>query len=254
MTHDLATRKHWDEEHGRSTAVPDWSDVRPERVLRSFIAKNLEPKPGQQLIELGAGDTAYLPRLAKEFGYRVSGLDYSPLGVELAQRNLAAAGVDGEIVEGDIFDPPDGWVRKFDVVITIGVVEHFDDTASVIRACAQYLAPNGSMLTLVPNMHGLSGLATRYLSRELYDRHVPLTPRELATAHTDAGLNVRIATYLAGINMWVANPAASPSRVRRLTFLPALAMTKFAWKVEDLGLEIRPNPLTSPWVVVVAGH
>jgi 2-polyprenyl-6-hydroxyphenyl methylase/3-demethylubiquinone-9 3-methyltransferase len=223
-----------------------------ERELREFVRSRLNPQAGDEAIELGAGNSAYLPSLASQFGYRVSGLDYSALGVELARRNLAAAGVNGQIRRADLFDPPVDWIDKFDAVFTFGVVEHFDDTAAVIRACAKYLSPSGSMFTLIPNMSGLPGAATRFLSMDLYHRHVSMTPVELAVAHRRAGLAVEVAAYVGGINMWVANPAASPSRARRTLFLPALALTRLMWALQDRGLSLRPNRTTSPWVVVVA--
>lgn len=248
---DIASREHWDATYTRVPGIPDYAGVRPERVLRAFMAEHLLPHPNQRLLELGAGNTAYLPIFRQEFGYRVAGLDYSALGCELARRNLAAAGVEGEIVEADLFEPPEGWRGAFDVVFTMGVAEHFDDTTAVIGAFAQYMAPSGRMLTVIPNMHGLNGVATRRLSRELFDRHVALTPEELAYAHERAGLTVLSATYLAGVNAWVANPGASTA-IRRALYAPFLALTRALWAIEDRGLVIRPNRLTSPMVVVVA--
>lgn len=107
------------------------------------------------------------------------------------------------------------------------------------------------MLTLVPNMNGFNGLATRFLSRELFDRHLPLTPSQLATAHERAGLTVQCATYLGSINAWVATPGAAP-RIRRTVYLPLLVFTRLIWALEDRGLRFRRNRITSPMVVVVA--
>jgi 2-polyprenyl-3-methyl-5-hydroxy-6-metoxy-1,4-benzoquinol methylase len=193
-----------------------------------------------------------LPGLAKRFGLLVTGLDYSPVGVELARRNLAEAGIKGQVVEADLFDPPSGWEKAFDIVMTMGVVEHFDDTAAVIGAGARYLAPGGWMLTVVPNMNGVPGVTTRWLSRQLYERHVAMTPGQLAAAHRAAGLAVRHAQYLVGFDGWVANPGAAPSRWKRWLYMPVLALTRFIWALEDHVGRIRPNRLTSPWVVVVA--
>src|SRR4029077_9381905 len=171
---------------------------------------------------------------------------------ELARRNLTAFGVRGEILEGDLFTPHEGWEHAFDVVFTMGVAEHFPDTVSTIQAFCKYLAPGGQVLTVIPNMRGLPGLATRFLSRGLSARHVPLTPRMLAEAHKGAGLTVKCATYLVSINFWVANPAHA-NRWRRLAFLPLLLITRLAWSLERRGLlRIPNNRFTSPWVVVAA--
>lgn len=107
---DIATREHWDATYSRAPAIPDFANLRSERVLRAFIGQHVRPRPGQRMVELGAGNTGYLPALAHEFGIQVAGLDYSHLGVSLARRNLAAAGVDGEIREGIcLIHPRTGW-------------------------------------------------------------------------------------------------------------------------------------------------
>jgi SAM-dependent methyltransferase len=201
---------------------------------------------------LGAGNSGYLPGLARALGYRVSGLDYAAIGVARARRNLNAAGVNGEVVEADLFSPPAGWASAFDLVLTMGVVEHFDDTAEAVRACARYAVPGGQVLTVVPNMNGLPGAATRWLSRELYEKHVALTPDQLADAHMRAGLSVTQACYLIGFDAWVANPGASPSRLRRWLYKPLLALTRVVWALEDRVRPLPPNAFTSPWVVVLA--
>jgi cyclopropane fatty-acyl-phospholipid synthase-like methyltransferase len=250
---DIATPEHWDAYWTRSKPPRPFGTRRADRVLRDFIGAHLQPRPAQRFLEVGAGNSPYLPAFARTFGYQVAGLDYSPLGVDMARRNLASTGVDGDVIEADLFDPPSGWEGAFDVVFTMGVVEHFRPTVDAVRACARYLAPNGRMLTVIPNMHGFPGAATRWLSRELYEGHVAMTPNELAAAHAEAGLQVQCASYLVTFDGRVSNPRASPSRWKRAIYIPLLyGLTQVIWTIEDLGVRLRPREATSPWVVVVA--
>ena len=118
------------------------------------MTKHLRPARGQHLLEVGAGNSRYLPGFARAFGYEVAGLDYSAVGADLAVMNLRREGVDGDVAVADLFEPPDRFVGIFDVVFTMGVVEHFTETADVLQACSQYMASRGTMLTIIPNMHG----------------------------------------------------------------------------------------------------
>lgn len=140
---DIATPEHWEQYWERSKPPRPFGSRRPDRVLRDFMRSQLAPQPGERLVELGAGNSPYLPGFARAFECEVAGVDYSPLGVQMARRNLEAAEVNGDVVQADLFDPPPGWSGSFDVVFTMGVVEHFQPTARVVRACARYLAPGG---------------------------------------------------------------------------------------------------------------
>jgi SAM-dependent methyltransferase len=249
---DLATREHWDAEWAKVRKPLAFGRVWPDRVLADYIQRHLGVLQGKRLIELGAGNSRYLPGLAMRFGVLVSGLDYSAVGADLARRNLAEAGVEAEVVVADLFDPPVGWQGRFDYVMTFGVVEHFDDTAAVIRAAARYLAPRGRMLTLIPNMRGIPGVLTRWMSHDLYERHVPMTADQLARAHQDAGLVVERLDYAVGFDGWVVNPGASPTRWKRWLYKPVLALTRLLWALEERFGWIKPNRISSPWVIAIA--
>jgi 2-polyprenyl-3-methyl-5-hydroxy-6-metoxy-1,4-benzoquinol methylase len=247
---DLAGEDYWSRVHANSER-PTFGTYRPERLLDQFIASHLRPRARQQLIELGAGNSAFLPHLATTYGYDVAGLDYSSVGCALARRNLEAAGASGDIREANLFEPPAEWIGAFDVVASFGVVEHFDDTVATIRACAAYAKPNGRILTVIPNMRGLPGLGQRMLSSEIYLRHRPLTAAQLAAAHARAGLDVESSTYLAGINAGTLNPSGA-GRLRLVFHRWLRIVTTVIWWVEDKGLAIPPNRFTSPWIVTVA--
>ena len=48
---DIATRDHWDATYARDDRVPAFGDTRPHRVLYDFMARQLAPSEGQQLVE-----------------------------------------------------------------------------------------------------------------------------------------------------------------------------------------------------------
>jgi 2-polyprenyl-3-methyl-5-hydroxy-6-metoxy-1,4-benzoquinol methylase len=121
----------------------------PDRELARWLAKSLaeHAPPEARLLEVGAARSAVLPFLGGPLGCRVTGLDMSPQGCRQAEAMLQRAGVPGEIVCGDVFALPSRFVGAFDAVLSLGVVEHFDDTAAVLRAMASALRPGGVMLT-----------------------------------------------------------------------------------------------------------
>lgn len=204
-------------------------------------------QPGARLIEIGCGGSRWLPYFHRAFGYDVSGIDYTVAGIRLAQAILDKAGVGGRIVQGDLFEPLLDWIEQFDVVVSFGLVEHFENTSQVVSACARYLRPGGRMITLVPTMRGLYGLAYRLLRPAIYRKHIPQSRETLAQAHTDAGLNITRCDYVLGLPGMISAPA-SPGMPGRMAF----AASRLYWKLERSGMGIPPNRWTSPYALCVA--
>lgn len=206
---------------------------------------------GSGLLEIGAGRSRWLPYFSRQFGFSVSGLDYSEIGCEAARRILSAANVPGDIVCADLFHPPATFEQAFDVVVSFGVVEHFESTATCLEACARYLKPGGRMVTTIPNMRGAIGLLQRWVDREVFQTHVPLTADELAAAHRVAGLDVSDSGYFLSTN-WRVVACQSPSRGAALVRRALHAATTLCWSIDRLGLGPGPNGFTSPYIYCIA--
>lgn len=251
----ITTPAYW-ESAWAHTDVPDAidpNDVAPEnhffQVMHALFARFLGTHcaPGARLIEIGCGGSRWLPYFHRAFGYDVSGIDYTVAGIRLSQSILDKAGVNARIVQGDLFEPPSGWIEQFDVVVSFGLVEHFENTSQVVSACARYLRPGGQMITLVPTMRGLYGLAYRLLRPAVYRKHIPHSRETLAQAHTDAGLDVTHCDYVLGLPGILSAPA-SPGFPRRLAF----AVSRIYWRLERSGFGVPPNRFTSPYALCIA--
>jgi len=251
----ITTPDYW-EDAWAHTDVPDAIDPSgdaPEnhyyQVMHVLFARALGAHcaPSARLIEVGCGGSRWLPYFHRAFGYEVSGIDYTAAGIHLSQSILDKAGVHARIVQADLFEPPSDMIEQFDVVVSFGLVEHFENTSHVVSACARYLRPGGQMITLVPTMRGLYGLAYRLLRPAVYCKHIPHSRETLAQAHTDAGLNVTHCDYVLGLPgiLSASEPPGLPGRL-------AFAASRFYWGLERSGLGIPPNRFTSPYALCFA--
>ena len=204
------------------------------------------------LIEVGCARSRWLPYFQRHFGFEISGLDYSERGCEQAREILSASGVVGDVVHADLFAPPDDLIGRFGVVASFGVVEHFDDTASCLHACAKLLKPGGRMVTFIPNMRGSVGLLQRLLSPTTYNVHVPLTPAELKTAHQRVDLEVLNCRYLMAANWGVVHVGERRAVVRSMMRHSLSLASKTIWSFERVGLRLPPNRMTSPYIACTA--
>lgn len=151
-----------------------------------------------RVLELGAGGSRVLPYLARRFGYRVFGSDFSPAGCRLLGANLALQKVERGVVCEDLFQSSisDG---VFDLVYSSGLVEHFDDTCGVVAEHLRLVRPGGRLVIIVPNLQGLQGRIWRRLAPPLWDRHHVFGPRELAACLDKLGVEGVRTGYLGSV-------------------------------------------------------
>jgi 2-polyprenyl-3-methyl-5-hydroxy-6-metoxy-1,4-benzoquinol methylase len=202
-----------------------------EYFRRAFHGTNTT---GLRLLEVGCGNSGWLPYFAKSFQFKVSGIDYSEVGCEMERRILAAHTVDGEIIKADMFAPPSELPGSFDVVVSFGVVEHFEDTAKAVSACAQFAKPGGLVITNIPNMTGLVGVAQKLLNRRVFDAHVPVDAKRLSDAHQRSGCEVIECDYFMGTNFSVCNVSGTNSALKRHAYVTLGRLSKAVWLLGDI--------------------
>jgi SAM-dependent methyltransferase len=224
------------------------------RFHQLFEAEFKALPPGSHVLEVGCARSKWLPYFATRYGFAVSGLDYSVEGCEQARAILDRAGVEGTVVYGDMFDPPDDLVGRFDAVVSFGLVEHFADTAAAQAALARFLVDDGILVTVIPNMgRSVVGWLQKVLDRRVYDVHIPLDRRRLLQATRDAGLHVSSCAYFMAWNWSVINISDWRDLTRlRLAGRVQSGASKALWWLERRGLTVSPNRLTSPYIVAVA--
>lgn len=199
----------WSESALNTIADPDnpTRGYLPDRVFHGIFHRYLDAEgtDNKRLIEIGCGNSGWLPYFYRRFGIRVTGIDYAEQGCEMSRAIFERDQVPGEVIKGDLFDPPTDHLTTYDYVFSFGVVEHFEDTAASVRAMARFLKPGGVMVTIIPNMNGVIGAAQKYLNRPVYDIHIPLDREDLYQAHSEAGLNVQECRYVVPYHFGVPN-------------------------------------------------
>ncbi len=262
---DKAQKRYWDSIWATGE-IPAAVDPRV-RGLRTYVKRRFHEyfrsvfsgmeTRGAKLLEIGCARSAWLPYFAKEFEFEISGLDYSEIGCEQERKILANADVRGEVVCADLFSPPEWMVGAFDVVVSFGVVEHFEDTAACIAAFSEFLKPGGIVVTIIPNMTALIGLVQKVVNRPVFDIHVPLDSPALFAAHRLVGLEVCDCRYFLSANFGVSNltgiqPGSLAWFVKRMALLSLVALSAGVWFVEEKIGAFKANKMTSPYVICVA--
>ena len=105
---DKAGEKYWTKVWGNSD-LQSPIDVE-SKLLKDYINRRFHKKfkeiftggdvQGKTLLEVGCGNSVWLPYFANQFGLKVSGLDYSEYGCEQSRQILKREKVAGEIICG----------------------------------------------------------------------------------------------------------------------------------------------------------
>lgn len=143
--------QYWDDKPGKRKAVK--TSLLIKEILSAFDA-HLPRKDGLSLLEVGGASGEYLMYLTRKFNYKANSLDYSHIGNLQTIETFHQAGMEVRVFERDLFaDNSD--LPKFDIVYSLGFIEHFDNPVDVVRCHLDLLKPGGILLLGVPNFGGI---------------------------------------------------------------------------------------------------
>lgn len=234
--------KYWESKTDLSVIIPE--SYLFHRELANLVHKN-EVKTA---IELGGFPGYYAVFLKKYLKLEVTLLDYfvhQPITEDLLKANgLANDSI--RVIETDLFTYTSP--VQYDLVLSCGLIEHFNDTADIINRHIAFVKPGGTLFITLPNFKAVNGWFQRKFDKDNYDKHNIdcMDPNLLAKICTDAGLEVMQARYFGRFSLWLENEKKKSQGVRvlkKLIWITGKLFTKiFAFDSKQL----------SPYIVLEA--
>ena len=158
ITDAYTTKEHWNDY---------FCDYSPKVVDTVFFAeifeRFLKPDSKKSVLEIGCAGGEYLCYMHKHFGFQPFGVDYSDEIVKTAELFRHNQLGEPTLFHEDFFSWHPG--RTFDVVFSIGFIEHFQDTRMIIERHARLLSPGGTLIITLPHFAHM-----QYLFHWLIDR------------------------------------------------------------------------------------
>lgn len=255
----LSEKEYWDDTyqsvHEDSVQLDGFRNFSSKRIFDSIAQLDLENK---KILEIGAGDSQWLPFLATQYPTaELTGLDYSEIGCKRLSEKAERLGLDIEVIQGDLFEPPAQCVEAYDVILSFGVVEHFDELDKVMRGIGRFLKPDGRIYTIIPNMSGLLGTLTKAYDVEVYNIHNPHTLESMLHGHTQAELTVESSDFVCSNNFSVLSSCVDLTNTskkywfKRFSYVWLSRLTSLLWMFESRFFELPKTRLLSPYIYCI---
>jgi SAM-dependent methyltransferase len=203
---------YWESKKGLSTIIPS------NYLFSKQLEKVIKEQGVKSAIELGGFPGYYAVFLKKYFHLDVTLLDYfvhEPVTNDLLKAN-GLKPEDIHIVETDLFNYTPK--QQFDLVLSCGLIEHFNDTADIINRHIAFVKPGGTLFITLPNFKAVNGWFQKNYDRENYDKHNIdcMDPGFLAEIAKKAGLKVIQSGYFGRFSVWLENESQKSIATRLL--------------------------------------
>ena len=252
----LTEHNYWESNYlgqAASTQAPltGFSNHCNRLILRELLRAGLA---GKRVLEIGAGNSFWLPYLATQFPTsQFTGLDYSEQGCQLLNQRAVKANVKIDIHCVDMFKPSPQLLGMFDLVISFGVVEHFDDLGKTLSSMKAYLSREGKLFTTIPNMAGLLGTLTNRFNPNVYQQHNPHDLPSFLEGHRQAGLKTFDAGYLGSTNFGVLSSCYGPKNdLKRQIGRVLMGVSVATWWVDQYVGELPCSKTFSPYIYALS--
>jgi SAM-dependent methyltransferase len=233
---------YWESKKGLAVRLP--SNYLFHRQLADVIQQNQV----KTAIELGGFPGYYAVFLKKYFKLDVTLLDYfvhPPVVNELLEKNELTE-KDIHIIETDLFNyTPE---KQYDLVLSCGLIEHFNDTADIINRHITFVKPGGTLFITLPNFKAVNGWFQKNFDKENYDKHNidSMNPALLQKICEDAGLKEIKSGYFGRFSVWLENEDQKSAGVR--------VFKKAVWLAGKIFTKIIPfeSKNLSPYIILEA--
>ena len=160
------TARGWWDGYFDETFIDIYRDfLTPERTEREIqgLREMTMLQPGAQVLDVACGWGRHSIELARR-GFVVTGLDWSETLLARARKRARAAGVEVELVQGDMREIP--WKERFDGVLSLysslGYFLSDEEDLRVLRGAHAALKPGGTfVLETMHRDHIVGGFAER---------------------------------------------------------------------------------------------
>jgi|SaaInlStandDraft_1057018.scaffolds.fasta_scaffold02214_9 SAM-dependent methyltransferase len=152
------------------------------REQEKVISKYLVADPNTRCLEIGCCPGRYLWYFHTKYQYQVFGIEYVEKAAARTQAALDQHSIPAKILCEDLFNYSVPVEDRFQVVCSVGFVEHYRDIQEPLQKHIDLLAPEGLLIIWVPNHRGICGWILRLIQPDFFAMHNRMSWKDLKGA------------------------------------------------------------------------
>ena len=187
----------WERYYRNPYPTAKWSRSIMAKALAAAIRQHAPRREPLSILEIGGGNSCFLVGLMEQFQFgEYQILDNSTEGMRRARERFTPAYGDRvHYREADVFEPAADFAARFDVVLSVGLIEHFSDEEIVrlVRLHADFAKPDGLVVIAVPTptiFYRIVRTAAELLGIWQFPDERPIARRRLVELMSAAGLRI----------------------------------------------------------------
>lgn len=148
----LSTQEYW-ESYYKQTNTDIENIKKIISVYDNFwelLIKENNAKPPKTIVEIGGYPGRYLAYIADKYNLIPTSIDYNSDKTKIEETFKLFNIQEYQIIQADIFEHHPQ--EQYDIVISNGFIEHFENFDEVLDKHTHYLKPGGTLFVLIPNM------------------------------------------------------------------------------------------------------
>jgi len=169
---ELTERQYWDE-RWEKIRLPEIIEPTTKHPIAREIVRVFQehlPKEKRSLVEIGGAPGQFAAYLSRYHHYDASIIEYSEIGCRKTEENFKLLGLDVQVYLQDFFGDLSA-LPRFDVVLSMGFIEHFKDLEDVFRRHIALLHQGGTLVLGVPNLAGIYQKVLARTAPAMLSRH-----------------------------------------------------------------------------------
>jgi 2-polyprenyl-3-methyl-5-hydroxy-6-metoxy-1,4-benzoquinol methylase len=175
MKEYITDKEYWDD-FWKMTTLPQTVDYgfSNDCAIADFIKKNIPAGfSTKNALEIGCAPGKWMVFLAKELHYIPEGCEYLHSAVIATEKNLKMNGLENPMIHEGDFLAFDFGEHTYDLVISLGFIEHFADPESVIKKMTKILRHNGILVIGIPKFSGINYFFARHVDKTIKNKLLP---------------------------------------------------------------------------------